>query len=68
MLQPIVKRIRIKSKIKSFISREYEKKSVNKHKVFYDTMKNHGGPLIMAKRERKGYRTKRVDENRSTAR
>jgi hypothetical protein len=33
--------------------REYEKKSVNNHKVFYDTMKNHGGPLIMAKRERK---------------
>jgi len=27
--------------------REYEKKSVNNHKVFYDTMKNYGGPLII---------------------
>lgn len=24
------------------------------HKVFYDTMKNHGGSLIMAKREKNG--------------
>ena len=35
------------------ISWEYVKKSLNNHKVFYDTMKNYGESLIMAKRERK---------------
>ena len=55
--------------LKRVILVRVRKKSVNNHKVFYDTMKNQGGPLIIAKRERKPvHRVQMTDGKRAIIR